>query len=335
MNKLCIMFLVTATVSAVQPLHAETIKPFEYFSVYSLGDIGSTASRFQADFDGAAGAGGDVWLTSSSIMSGSSDSYAMHAGGDFSVQWSGIVDGHVDAGGSIGMNGVTVTGNLYAGGDIYDYGWGNAMIGGSANAGGNVALSSRATVQASHSGVAYEPQVNHQAVSEDFRQTSEQVGNMAAMGSISNQYGKLVFVGSSGVNVVEVDQQTLRSAWGFTIIAPADAVVLINVLDTSVTLDSTTWEFQGGIEKEAVLLNMANAVTLALSQTNGVNILAPLASTQFQQGTVDGFLVVGNLYGGGQVSGGAFTGAIPEPVTSSLLAAAAMLLLRRRRTINS
>jgi len=80
--------------------------------------------------------------------------------------------------------------------------------------------------------------------------------------------------------------------------------VIINVPNHSVVLDNTTWVYQGGITQESVILNMPHASSLTLSQTNKVNILAPMAATDFLQGNVDGLLVAGDLSGGGHVMGG-------------------------------
>jgi choice-of-anchor A domain-containing protein len=149
---------------------------------------------------------------------------------------------------------------------------------------------------------------------------------------VVNQYGNLTFTAVKGINVIDIDQQTLHDAWAFTITGPADATVLINVLNAAVNLDNTTWVYQGGIAESSVVLNMPLATSLTLSQGNAVNILAPLATTQFQQGTVNGQLVVGNLYGGGVVTGGSFNDhALPEPATLSLLALGTLAIMRRRR----
>ncbi|NLX14602.1 MAG: choice-of-anchor A family protein [Phycisphaerales bacterium] len=185
------------------------------------------------------------------------------------------------------------------------------------------------------SNVPYVPLIDYNAVSAYYLATSALIGNMAATGSVTGT-GGLVFTAGSGINVVTIDQQLLREAWSFTINAPEDAIVLINVLNASVTLDSTTWIYEGGITQESVILNMPNASSLALSSTNKVNILAPLASTAFAQGTVDGLLVVGDLSGGGHVMGGTFNAhAIPDPTTVVLLGLGGVVLLgRRKRLLN-
>jgi len=380
-----IYFVVSCVMATTyQPVLADMIQPFDYFSVYSRGSIGRADNRFQATFHGPTGAAGSAYLRSSHIArhgqlsgykenakqvdqapilklhavgvtrdSGEIDStspqarvatsrlvsnvlndYVLNVGGDFSAQYSSTFGGHLDVGGHIGMNGVTVLGDLYSGGSIGDYGWGGAMIHGSANAGGTVAFSDRVKVDAVNSSFPYHTPVDHDAVSAYFLNTSALIESMFATNTLTDERGHLIFGAVSGVNVVEVDQKTLQNAWGFTIEGPKDAIVLINVNDSLVYLDNTTWVYKGGVEKESVLLNMPAATELTLSQTNRVNILAPLADTQFMHGRVDGLLVVGDLHGGGHVMGGKFNaGAIPEPTTVVLFALGGLSLILRRHAV--
>lgn len=320
------------------PARAGTIDPFETYSVYSLGNIGTANSRFQAAFYGTAGAAGSVYLSASYITPSDSSAYALHVGGDLNVQYSYTLGGKVEAGGNVLLNGGTVNGNVTAGGSISDFGWSGATINGAARAAGNVNFSSRVNVQSTQSGVAYTPAVNLQSVSAYYLGESAAMEAAPTTGSAINQYGALVFTAKSGLNVISVDQAALLNAWGFTITGPSDAVVVINVPNTTVNLDNTTWSYQGGISENSVLVNMPYATGLTLSQGNAVNIMAPLADTNFEQGTVNGFLVTGDLYGGGVVTGGLFDGggyfdnsSAPEPATLVLLACGAMTLLGRRR----
>ncbi len=325
-----VILLVAGLLTSSGSTWADVIDPFDYFSVYSLGDIGTSSNRFQATFQGPTGAAGDAYFRSSEIQPFSTNGYTLHVGGSMSAQYTTTFGGKVEAAGNIGMNGVTISSDLHAGGNISDYGWSGAAISGSAYAGGTVNFSDRVSVQATYSNAAYTPQVDHAAVSAYYLNTSSHIGNLAATGSVLGT-GGLVFNAVSGINVVEIDQATLKNAWSFTINAPEDAIVLINVLNASVTLDNTTWTYAGGIGQESVILNMPNASSLALSATNNVNILAPLANTTFGQGNIEGLLVVGNLNGGGYVSGGSFNAhAIPDPATLFLLSLGGLVLMGRR-----
>jgi len=311
---------------------AAVMDPFDTFSVYSLGDLGTSSSLFQASFTGPVGVAQSAYMQSSYISAPSGGTGSLHVGGDLNVRYSQQFSGNVEAGGNIQLNGVTIAGNVSAGGNVGDYDWNGATVRGTAQAAGAINFSSRVSVQSAHSGIPYSPEIDLAAASAYYLATSRSIGAKTPTGSVVNQYGNLTFTAVKGINVIDIDQQTLHDAWAFTITGPADATVLINVLNAAVDLDNTTWVYQGGIAESSVVLNMPLATSLTLSQGNAVNILAPLATTQFQQGTVNGQLVVGNLYGGGVVTGGSFNDhALPEPATLSLLALGTLAIMRRRR----
>ena len=91
-----------------------------------------------------------------------------------------------------------------------------------------------------------------------------------------------------------------------------------------------------GIGPGDVLLNLPDTTTMTLSGGNTVNILAPLAATDFSTGLVTGNLIVGDLQGGGQVNAGHFDHGepglpVPEPGTLVLTCVGLAGLLARRR----
>jgi len=305
--------------------------PFNYFNVYSLGDIGSEASPYHSDFQGRAGAAGNVAFSSFSLLNQPNQTGpALHVGG--SARLTGAYLGDVEAGGDIALGGVGISGNVTAGGYIVQFGGGS--VGGNAHAGLGVALNETLTVYGdTQTGMQYAPTTDHQAISDYFRNTSADIGAMSATGSYTEEWGHLTFTGTEGVNVVNIAAEDLQAAWKFTIDAPTDAIVYVNVPDTDVTLDWTAWNYEGGILAEDVLLNMSNAEYLELSSTNAVNILAPLAATDFDSGLIAGTLIVGDLQGGGQVNNGSFGhgGSIPEPASILLLAGGTWAALLRRR----
>ncbi len=327
-------FLVTAlaAVAAVTvSARGDTTDPFQYFNVYSLGDIGSPESPYGSDFQGVAGAGGNAYFSSFSLhATGSPTGYGLHTGG--SARLSGAYFGGIEAGGDVELGNVSVTGNVVAGGGIRNFAGGT--VGGDALAAGAVDLDGSMTVMGSKGpGSAFQPQVNHAELADYFLSTSEQIGFMADTGTVTDDWGNLIFQGTSGVNVVTVDAATLKDAWAFSIDAPEDAVVYVNVLDQDVDLDWTGWRLTGGIGSDDVLLNMPFAHSLDLTSTNAVNLLAPMAQTRFDSGLLAGTLIVGDLQGGGQVNHGDFGhgGPVPEPAGAALLAVGSVLLLSRRR----
>ncbi len=320
-----IALLLCAALAAADPM----ADPFGYFNVYSLGDIGSPSANYHSDFQGVTGAAGDVYFSSFSLDGmDSTTGFSLHTGG--SATLTGAYAGSLEIGGQAYLGSLSVGGSVVTGGDITNFSGGT--IGGDAVAAGQVLLGNNMTVYGQkRSGVPFQPMVDHAVLSEFFRTVSTDIGNLADTGSVVNRWGELIFTGTSGVNVVTVDADTLKDAWGFTITAPANAIVYINVPDGKVELDWTGWSYLGGITAGDVLLNMPNATRLELRSANAVNILAPFAQTYFPLGLITGALIVGDLQGGGQVNLGHFEHAIPEPATVLLLAGGALAVRRSRR----
>jgi len=306
--------------------------PMGYFNVYSLGDIGSASSAYHSDFQGAAGAAGDVHFARFSLADvAASAGFALHVGGSARLG-GGSYYGSVEAGGNVEVGFLDISGSVLSGGDVSNFGGGT--IKGDVAAAGSVSLSQQMTVYGDRlSGAPYSPIVDHAAMSEFFRTTSDSIGAMSATTVATNSWGMLRINARSGANVVSLDGSTLRNAWGLSITGPADAVVYVNVPNETVSLNWTGWEYHGGISAGDVLLNMPNATRLSLSSANAVNILAPDAETYFGAGLIEGVLVVGDLQGGGQVNIGAFDHApVPEPATMVLLlSGAGVVVLGRRR----
>ncbi|MDP6544254.1 MAG: choice-of-anchor A family protein [Phycisphaerae bacterium] len=305
--------------------------PMGYFNVYSLGDIGSVSSAYHSDFQGAAGAAGDVHFAQFSLADvAASSGYALHVGGSARLG-GGSYYGSVEAGGNVELGFLDIAGSVLSGGDVSNFGGGT--VSGDVVAAGSVSLSQQMTVFGDRlSGVPYSPTVDHAAMSEFFRTTSDSIGAMSATTVVTNRWGMLGINAQSGINVVSLDGATLRNAWGLNITGPDDAVVYVNVPNETVSLNWTGWEYHGGISTDDVLLNMPNATRLSLSSANAVNILAPEAETYFGAGLIEGVLVVGDLQGGGQVNIGGFDHAsVPEPATMVLLGGLGAVILRRRR----
>lgn len=305
--------------------------PFEYFNLYSLGDIGGRDWHYASDVQGKVGAAGDVWFRSFSLLNMPGHSgWGLHAGG--SANLSGTYLGGIDAGGDVAVGEVGISGSIHAGGNVTQFGGG--AIGGDVVAAGSAGLDQTMTVYGqTRSGQAYAPAVDHADISRYFLETSAAIGDMTPTGSYSDEWGHFTLTGGEGVNVFSIDEGDLRYAWQVTIDAPEGSVVYINVPNEQVALDWTGWEYTGGITASDVIVNMSHALLLELSSTNAVNILAPRADTTFASGLVAGSLVVGDLQGGGQVNRGSFGHGegIPEPATLGLLACGSAILLRRRK----
>jgi choice-of-anchor A domain-containing protein len=304
---------------------ATNIDPFDYFNVFSTGNIIYIAS----DFKGVAGAVGNVDMSHFSLAIMDQNPYALHAGGTVNYT-QGTVWGSIEAAGNITLGNVGVYGDVNSGGTVSNTAGGN--IYGNVNA-QSITLDSHMPVSGSkNAGVSYTPYVDLGAVSSYFKDFSSDISKLAANNTYNNSYGALSANLISGVNVITIYSATLKSAYSFTVNGPADAILYINVPGTDVVLDSTNWYYNGGIAPSDVLLNYFNASSLDLSGGNTVNILAPHAHTNFSSGLVTGNLIVGDLDCGGQVNLGHFESEVPvpEPSTLILLSAGGLVFLLKR-----
>lgn len=301
-----------------------TTDPFAYFNVYSLGNIGSATSSYRSDFQGVAGAGGDVYFSGFSLDGRDTVSdYVLYTGGNATL--GGNYAGNLEIGGNLNLGGVSVYGNAYVGGNVSNYSGGSLF--GDIIASGQIGLSQSFTVTGTSSSQAsFGNLADHAGLSNYFLSTSRAIAAMNNTAVLNNQWGGINLTASSGINVVSLSADELKNAWGFTINAPDDATIFINVSGGAATLDSTNWIYAGGVSSSNVLLNYLDATALNLSGGNTVNILAPYADTNFSSGVVTGSLIVGNLFGGGQVNLGHFQNTelaqgypIPEPASVLLV----------------
>ena len=327
-----LVLTIAAMLSCTGAVRADLLDgPLGYFNVYSLGDIGSASAPYHSDFQGPAGAAGDVHFARFSLADVKVPAgFALHVGASARLG-GGSYHGSVEAGGDVELGFLDISGNIASGGDVSNFGGGT--VGGDVVASGSVSLTQQMTVYGDKtSGAPYSPRVDHAAMSEFFRTSSDAIGALSETTSATDSWGMLSISAESGENVVSLDGTVLRRAWGLSITGPEDAVVYINIPNETVSLNWTGWEYRGGISAGDVLLNMPNAARLTLSSANAVNILAPNAETYFGAGLIEGVLVVGDLQGGGQVNIGGFNHTpVPEPSAIVLLSGLATAGLTRRR----
>ncbi len=304
--------------------------PFD-FNVFSLGDIGTSSDAYSSDFQGIAGLGGTAYFSGFSLhdvaTAGPGTPYSLYAGGDVYVTGA-INNGGVEAGGSVFVNGASVDGDIVIGGNLA--GSGGSVSGSATLAGSDLTGTTVTVAQGVSQGVPFVSTVDLDAMGAFFLATSDRAGLMGATTSVADAWGELQVNLTPGVNVVEIAAADLDAAWGITISGPADATLLINVPDESVTLDSLVWSYESEASAANILLNLPNATTFNLSGGNhNVNILAPQAETHFPHGLVTGNLIAGSLTGGGQVNDGGFESTVPEPATVLLFVAGCIFLLHR------
>lgn len=299
--------------------------PFAYFNVYSLGNINYSHS----DFEGKAGAAGNVSFDHFDLAKKDNGGYSLLAGGNVTFT-NGTFHGGVDAGKNISVGGILIDGDVHSGGSVSNNSAGGT-IKGNVYAAGSTNLDQHITYFSKHSGVAYVPEADLPGISKYFKDFSAEVGAWSNTGTIGSAWGTLSISANSGTNVFSLSAADMYAASTVKITGVKGSVVYINVMGANANLNSTTWKFFGGITADDVLLNYVNAATLSMTSANNVNILAPLADTIFHQGVVTGNLIVGNLTGSGQVNLGHFADAptiselrgnispIPEPATILLM----------------
>lgn len=133
-----------------------------------------------------------------------------------------------------------------------------------------------------------------------------------ANGTVTTQWGQLYLTGTDpDINVFQLDTFDFIPCYGFHVDAPAGSTVLVNVTGNAVMMN---WfqPFLTGITPDHLFFNFPDCTSL---QMNGIgwkgSILAPTATMQFNNGQIDGALLIGDLQGNGESHHMPFTGDLP------------------------
>ncbi|MBD3237947.1 MAG: choice-of-anchor A family protein, partial [Candidatus Eisenbacteria bacterium] len=290
---------------AAAPAGAEE-SPFEFFNVYSCGDIGTAEAPYHSDFQGLSGASGSAHFRSMSLndLGAIPSDYAIFVGGDFEM--TGAVNhGGVEAAGDLRLHSISVDGDLAGGGDLDADG---GLCDGDVRVAGNAQLAGFTVTGSVTEGAVFSPTWDHDWVADYLRSRSTDFAAYAATAEYEERWGELIFRGSEQLNVFCVEAAALETAWGVTIEAAEGQTVIVNVRGSDAELTYMSWRLSGGIARSGVLLNFYEAATLEITGIEVLgSILAPQAIVQFPAGLVQGGLWVGELRGGGQVNQGSFT----------------------------
>jgi choice-of-anchor A domain-containing protein len=117
---------------------------------------------------------------------------------------------------------------------------------------------------------------------------------------------------NSGLNVFNVLASDLARATSFNIDAPTDSTAIVNISGTSGSFSSMGFNFTG-INRQQILYNFFEATNLTASAI-GIqgSLLAPNAAMNFNNGVINGNLIVGSLQGSGQTNLSLFRGRVPH-----------------------
>jgi choice-of-anchor A domain-containing protein len=118
----------------------------------------------------------------------------------------------------------------------------------------------------------------------------------------------IIFTGrSSSLNVFQTSAATLALATRIDVVVPTGATALINVSGIQVSFSSLSVN----ADSSRLLFNFYEAQRLSMRGLNGKgSILAPLATTSFLDGAIDGNLVVGGITGNGRINYVPFVGVL-------------------------
>ncbi len=281
-------------------------RPWE-LNVVVIEDMGEPCNPYCSDFQGAAAVGGDAYVSGFSIndLDASPTDMALYVGGELAFTGA-VTHGGVEVAGDFDLAGASVDGSVVGGGDLDGSGHigGDLTLAGESLAGYSISVSGAVTE--------FEPFVatlDHHVLGVYFRAASSVIAGKTPTTTAVDNWGLLEIEVEPGMNIIEIDAQTLDDAWGVHISGPADASAYIDVPDSSVTLGSLVWSFSGGVSGARTVLNFDAATELNLSGgDHQANFLAPNALVNFPSGLVTGNLIAGELQGCGQVNLGGFEG---------------------------
>ena len=316
-------------------------RPYDFFNVYSIGDIGLVADPYDSHFRGLTGAGGDVYFRDQLLHDTDSGSgVSLFVGGDAWLRDLSILNGGLETQGAASLAELYIEGSVLSGGDVTnpylaDLGrMAGGTVDGDVRAAGTADLTVEFVVLGDTvSGAGFSPMIDHAAVAHWLKEESAAIAAHADSTTYTDEYGKLIIECATGGNFLTIDSAVYFAAWGVHVIGPPHGALYINIPDERVEFDDIVWTFEGGISNRQVLVNMGNATSVKMSGWNKTNFLAPWADTDFSDGLVEGNLFVGSLRGSGAVFDERFDGTlIPEPATLVLLGAGLVFLpLARRR----
>ena len=307
--------------SSVALAHGSVLGVAGDYNVFTFGDFSGNS-----DSQGRVAVGGNATLTNFGIGSSlgaasATDPYTLVVGGNLTYQNGQTNYGGVAVGGTAGLTNIGVNGNVNVDGALTTQ---NGQINGKVSAASWSSQSTGGPSGTTGTAAPISSIVDFAGIQTALDNNSMSWGALTSTGSITSSYGSLTLTGSSsGFNVFDLTSAQLAGATGgVTISAPAGSTVLVNVSGTAASFPNTGYNLNG-ISSQNVIFNFDNATTLSGSGGFNGSILAPYANFTFNNGQINGNVIVESMSGSGETHDvsfdGSLPGASPVPEPSSFL----------------
>ncbi|MEH2301905.1 MAG: choice-of-anchor A family protein [Nostoc sp.] len=250
---------------------------------------------------------------------GAASDYNVFVLGDISQQYTDI-EGKLAAGGNVnfvGGLGSKLSGNsgnvVVAGqnltlsnGQVYH---GNAVYGGTANVASNVGFPQGTLSKGKP--------IDFNEAGKELRGLSQYLATLTPTGKTTVQsWGGINLSGSgTAFNVFNLAGSSVSKANSFGISGDANSTVVVNISGKDVSLQNFGFNI-AGTDKQKVIYNFYEATNITASGISILgSILAPLANFNFNNGQVNGNVVVASLTGNGESHNYLFNGDLPDVPT--------------------
>ncbi|MBN3951117.1 MAG: choice-of-anchor A family protein [Nostoc sp.] len=247
---------------------------------------------------------------------GAASDYNVFVLGDISQQYTDI-EGKLAAGGNVNFMGglgsklsnnsgnVVVAGkNLTLSNGQVNHG--NAVYGGSANVSSNEGFP-QGTLSKSNP-------IDFNEAGKELRGLSQYLATLTPTGKTTVQsWGAINLTGSgTALNVFNLAGSSVSKASSFQISGDANSTIVVNISGKDVSLQNFGFNILG-TDKQKVIYNFYEATNITASGVGILgSILAPLANFNFNNGQVNGNVVVASLTGNGESHNYLFNGDLPD-----------------------
>ncbi|MEH1797468.1 MULTISPECIES: choice-of-anchor A family protein [unclassified Nostoc] len=258
-------------------------------------------------------------VRANAVELGAASDYNVFVLGDITQKYTDI-EGKLAAGGNVnfvGGLGSRLSGNsgnvVVAGqnltlsnGQVYH---GNAVYGGSANVSSNVGFPQGTLTKANP--------INFNEAGKELRGLSQYLATLTPTGNTTVQsWGGINLSGSgTAFNVFNLAGSDVSKTNYFEIKGDTNSTIVVNISGKDVSLKNFGFNILG-TDKQKVIYNFYEATNITASGISVLgSILAPLANFNFDNGQVNGNVVVASLKGNGESHNYLFNGDLPDVPT--------------------